>query len=320
MNIHGKMRVMVVASTMVALFLHHFAIPEQRILPSTQSVQSQGVLTVQVKDGGIITSIPRGSQRIPMLKLSLRASCSADISVDEVNVKRVGLGDRSDISAVYAMSGTRRLSRANSVPRKSGEVQLRLRRFLVPACEQREVSILMDLSPEAAIAGEHRFVLGFPDPVDAGLARVIVQKSSLPVMRRTAALEAGTIEFGYRNTNINARYGQHKELSTFRLIASDENHHLISAIRFKNNGTAKSEHLQNLYIETGRRERVTKILRKMDGDTAYLEFDPPLILRRYREREFTLRGDIIGSTYRNIQFVIEEPSDIEARVIRRRSM
>ena len=311
---------MVVASAMVTLFLHHFALPEQSVLPSASTSQIQGVLTVRESNGGIITSIPRGSQRIPMLTLSLGASCRADITIDAVNVKRTGLGDRSDIIAVYAMSGTRRLSRANSIPRKSGEVQLRLRQFTIPACEQREVNILMDLSPDAAVAGEHRIILDGPEPVDAGNAQVIYQSGEQQVTRRTVGYSQGTIEFGYKNTTINARYGQSQELSKFSLSASNQDNHAVSAIRFTNRGTAKSVHLRNLYIDTGRNVRISKILPRMSGDVAYIEFDPPLILKKNQERVFTLRGDIIGSTYRNIRFTVEEESDIVARVVRRRSI
>jgi len=311
---------MVVASTMVALFLHHFTPPEQSVLPRTSISSVQGVLTVRESNGGIITSVPRGSQRIPMLTLSLGASCRADVTVDAVNVKRVGLGDRSDITAIYAMSGVRRLSRANSIPRRSGEVQLRLRQFTIPACEQREVDILMDLSPDAAVAGEHRIVLDRPNAIDAGASQVVYQRGQQRVARRTAGYSQGSIEFEYKNTTVNARFGQNQELSKFSLNADNRDSHAISAIRLTNNGTAKSQHIRNLHIDTGRNVRISKILPRMRGDIAYIEFDPPLILKKNQSRVFTLRGDIIGSTYRNIRFVLEESSDIVSRVIRRRSM
>jgi len=316
----GIMQFMVVASAMVALFLHNFTPPEQSILPSVPASNLQGVLTVQVEEGGILTSVPRGSQRLPMLSLSLGASCRADVKIDALNVKRVGLGDRSDITAIYAMSGIRRLSRASSIPRRSGEVQLRLRQFTIPACEQREVDILMDLSSDAAVAGEHRIVLDRPNAIDAGNAQVIYTRVQENLTRRTAGYSQGSIEFEYKNTTINARYGQNRELSKFTLSASSQNNHAVSAIRFTNRGTAKSQHLRNLFIDTGRNVRISKILPRMSGDIAYIEFDPQLILKKNQSRVFTLRGDIIGSTYRNIRFVVEEESDIVSRVIRRRSM
>ncbi len=312
----GTITSMVVSSAMVALFLHHFMLPPSTPVVPVQAESSYvGSLSVKVDKQLFAATVPRGTRRVPMLVLSLTASCEADVHVDSLTLKRVGMGNSLDIAAVYAMSGTRRISRARTVSRRDGLLQLRLNRFIVPACMTIPVEVQADFSTDAAVAGEHRLRL---QSVDAGEAHTTVSPSRMPVIRRTAGPLLGIIEVEYLQINTPIRFGSNRTVSRIKLTANRDNNHAISAIRFTNDGSARGDSLQNLRIETSRDGQISHTAASLDGSSVYLKIKPPLILRQNQSRTLLLKTDIMSGVNKTIQFVIEEPSDIVSNIVRRR--
>ena len=109
-------------------------------------------------------AVPPGAQRVTLLTLTLHASCAADIGVSGMTLLHRGMGDARDISAVYLMSGGRRISRGRQVD-ANGRATLTFPTITVPACGQQIITVLANFSATAATAGEHRFELESPTDV-----------------------------------------------------------------------------------------------------------------------------------------------------------
>jgi len=277
------------------------------------------VLKVEtVGNGGRAISVAPGSQRVPMLTLRLIASCHRSIPVHAITVHRRGLGDRKDILSVYAVLDGVRLTRGRQISRRSGEVQLNFRNFMVPSCGSKNIRIFVNFSENAEISGEHRIVLQSARDVDAGSAAVRVVQGRTPSVRSPVGPAYGAISIEYLNPLTPLRYGRRRGVARFRLMADNRDDHYVYAITLINEGSARNSNLQNLYLESGRSNRVTNIAEQMYGDRVMLVFNPPFLLKKSQIRLLTLRADIRSGARRTIQFQVEEPSDIEAQVIRGR--
>lgn len=265
-----------------------------------------------------ISSIALGSSRVPMLTLTFAASCAADVSVYSIDLKRKGLGDRQDIESVYAVSGSRRVSNASGISTRDGSFQLRLRRFTVPACEERTLEVQADFSEEAALSGEHSIVLASQTSIDADAMRIIVRQALAAQLRRTVGYTQGNVVVEILPPLRRIRYGSNRVVARVRLTAEDEDHSL-SAIRFTNQGSAHDNDLQNFYLATNRGERVSSRTASMNGDNVFLTLSPPFFLAKNEQYLFELHADVHVGSSSTVGFSVEEPADVVSNMVRGRS-
>ncbi|MDD5623428.1 MAG: hypothetical protein PHI23_01820 [Candidatus Peribacteraceae bacterium] len=134
--------------------------PQFALMPAAAgtSPSGQGTLTavVQTLQSG---SVPPGAQRVPMLLLTLSASCGEEIPVTGLTLRHRGMGETSDLEAVYVMRGGQRLTRGRTFSSRDGRLRIDLRDFSVPACGTSQLTVLADFASSAAPAGEHRMVI-----------------------------------------------------------------------------------------------------------------------------------------------------------------
>lgn len=299
------------SSLLLAYFLYHFTVNGH--LPGTvveQREQAQGVLDVEVISDSEPLSVAPGSQRVAMLTLHLRAHCKADVPISTISVQRRGMGSSEDIVGVYILSESRRLTNSFPIARRDGWVDLRLRSFVVPACQEREVIVAADFSPDAAPTGEHRFILYMPRNIDAGGATVTIEQTTRKVaVTRTVGPQVGTISVTYLPLLKRVTYGNGRDVMRFQLEADGYDDHLLRSVTFTNEGSAREMDLQQIFL-TGTRGPVTDKASSLTGDTVQLTFDPPLLLEKNVKRIFLLRANVRASRRRTLSFVIEEPSDL----------
>jgi len=306
------------STLLLAMFLHYYNVEGTLAPPPTyrelRQVELPGSLTISVTPvvGG---SVPSGAQRVPVLDIAFTASCDADVPVREITIQRKGMGDYRDIRAVYAMDGLSRISRAHELQRRDGVVTIRLGSLMVPACGTEMITIMADFESDADIAGEHRFVIDKPSNVSAGSSTKRLRQRSereRADLLSVVADQRGKISVTYLPLLRRVTYGPRRQVMRFVLEADGIDDHRILAITLTNEGKARDLDLQNIFLPG------TKVAASLDGDRVRLEFDPPLILRKNQDRLMTLRGSVRASRSRTLKFIIEEPSDIEAEVIRGR--
>lgn len=286
---------------------------------SFQSPAAVSAFNVHLQDGNTITSIPPGSQRVVMGTILLQAPCNADVAVESITLWHRGAGSAGDIDGVYGMSGGQRITRSRPIESGKGEVTLHFRSFVVPACETREIAILADFSADAAIAGEHRLELRSSSDVVATQPATLLTAPRAGI-RRTVGPAEGSISVSYLQLNEPVRYGDRRRVARFRLDADSSDDHVITAITFTNQGSARDGDLRNLFVESSRLEQLSDIALQMEGDHVRLLFDPPLFLPSGENRVMSLRADIRASRRKTIQFLIEEAGDIEDGVVRNRRL
>ena len=302
-------------SLLIAYSLHHFALPARRNVLSRISNANQLTVELHQTSGN---SFRPGSQRIPVLSLTLEASCKAAVPVHAIEVRRRGLGSSSDILSVYAMRGSERLTRGRQLSRR-GYAQLNLRSFVVAACSKEQIDIYADFSPDASVSGEHTFTIERASDFDTGGARIIIRKgTTINAPQRTVGTRQGNITVSYPKLLKRIRYGSGRAVMRLRLRADGKDDHRITAVTITNNGSARDMDLRSLYLEAGRR-RVTRIEPEMSRDHVRLEFMPPLLLKKNQTRLLNLRADVRASRSRTVQLIIEEPGDLESEVVRGRS-
>ncbi|MBM3230948.1 hypothetical protein FJZ28_01325 [Candidatus Peregrinibacteria bacterium] len=299
---------------LIAFFFWQLQAPRENAARPVTKVRYQqemlptGELTVteESPDG---TTVPPGAQRVPMLRLRMTASCAADVSVDTVRVLRKGLGSNADISAVYFYHRGSRISQAREIANKNGSVDFALRTVIVPACETEELMLYADFSATASAAAEHRFELA-DDGVAALNANVRIDHRRGAYIRKTSGAPVGQIAVGYLDLNQSIRYGSRRLVLRFTLEADSGDDQVVSAITFTNQGSARDEDLQNVYVDF-RARSISTVASSMDDDTVRVEFSPPLLIERGQKLSFGLRADVRSGYSRTVRFVVEEPSDIQ---------
>lgn len=308
-----------ISPLLVAYYMHQVTLPaSSRVQPVRQpaaAVEAQSSVRITAQSLLVDGSIPPGAQRVPMLRVTIENSCEGSATIFGLELRRRGLGDRRDISAVHAVSEGSRISRSRPISRRNNQVSIPLRQYSVPACKTNVIYIYADFSRSASVAGQHAIELLNVES-DATVS-MRVQPAQSAVLS-TVGSPVGELSVEYLRLHRRIRYGDRRTVARFRIEADSESDHLLTKITLTNQGTARDDNLQNLYLVTGRNRKVSPVIPKLVGDTATLRFDPPLALKRNQSRTFSLMSDVRSGIRRSIQFTVEEPSDIQARPLRRR--
>lgn len=308
-----------ISTFLVTYFIQQFSQPiSQPYRPDEtpryiQSVHPSGNLTVEA-EAAAAARVPRGAQRVEMLRLRLEADCSGTVTVNSIRLQRRGLGFNEDIESVYAVHRGQRISRARTIGNRDGTVDLNVRGFMLPACEEEDVLILADFRPNASVAGEHRFELL---DMETNGSSVRIDHRVGDFTRSTVGASRGRVSVDYLSINQRVRFGSRQIVQRFTIEADNESDQQINSVMFTNLGSATDDDLQNLYVDF-RNRAATVVAPSMTGDTVRLTFDPPFVIPSGSTLKFQLRADVRASRSRTIQFVIEEESDLEAVPLRGR--
>lgn len=263
------------------------------------------------------SSIPRGAQRVAMMHIKFAASCDDDVSINTLTLTHRGLGDVRDLSRVYVMEGLRRISRAQSISSRERTLDVRLSTFTIRKCTSRAITVMADLSAEAQIGSLHSLAILSSDDIQAGNADVEVAAVAALPANVTVPGQAATVSVEYANLNSPVTYGSNRTLARIRLTGDGEDQR-ITRIVLTNDGSARDADLQNLRLVTSRGEAVSPTIPQLDGDLAVFDLDPALSLDDNETKLIELKANVRASRARTIRFVIEEPSDIVAEIVRRR--
>lgn len=275
--------------------------------------QGVGSLSVSISDQKLAGSVPRGAQRVPFLTINLAAGCDASVSVDSITVAHRGLGSAEDIRAVYLFDGSKRLTRAVRLTGKDQTANLRLRKFIIPECGAVSLSLLGDISQTASAAGEHAFAIRNAADISSSAYNTSLLQTSDVVTVETKPMQEGVISLRMLSVPPRVQYGSIAKSARFQISSDGKADHMLRSITLTNKGTARNFDLRANYLETSTGKRLTTTTKAMDLDKLTLTFDPPYLLERNADVVFVLRSEVKGSN-KSVQFVLEEPSDLEATI------
>ncbi len=251
--------------------------------------------------------VPQGALRVPLLTVRLKAGCSSAVQVTSLQFKHEGKGATSDFLRVYVMTGERRLSNGQSVPRKQ-DIRLRMRGVEIPRCGYTDVSLYGDLSPSAISMAEHRFRF-IGATTDGALDGTSTSQAS--PLKVTPHSTSPSVTVSFLTVHTTMTYGEGRTVARILLTGAGSATQEISAITFTNDGSAANSDLQNIFLETADRSPISTVSEHMDGRTVRIVFHTPMELRRNQSLLLQLRADVRASRTHTIQWTIEEPSDIE---------
>lgn len=273
------------------------------------------VLATAATQGG---SVPQGASRVPLLLLTLSTSCASDVTVSELSVRHVGLGDRKDITAVYLLEQGRRISRSATFD-GDGIARLRPRQLQVQRCSSTALQVAADISRDAASSGEHGAELrASRDVVSSAAKTVLAAGNSITVA--TSPTSAGSVSVQFLPVNARlVRYGRRETVARVQLTANGSSDQLLRAITFTNSESARDMDLVNLTLQTSSAHVLSNTAVRMNGKQVTLQFEPSYILRRGQTVVLLLKADIRGSITRKVQFELEEESDLDASSYRSRN-
>lgn len=235
-----------------------------------------------------------------------------------MTVTHRGLGNSQDVLGIYALSPTReRLSsRAEFTSKHTATIRLRPALLLEPG-QSTNLSIVADISPQAATTGEHRLAIATATDIDANGATVTLQNSSI----RTGTISTSgqtqpIIEVEYPTLTQPVYYGRERAVGRLRLVASGQRSQAITAITLTNTGKARGRDLQNIVLTTNRGQVLTipVSLGGPNNDKAALVFATPYILKNNASITFTIRADVLASRRQTIQLIVQEAGDIESAI------
>lgn len=296
-----------------------FTVAIPTVSASTITTGGVGTLTVSSSEAPVIGSVPQGASRVHMMTLNLSASCDADIAVSQIDVRHVGLGAVSDITGLYLMSDTTRISRSVAFDH-SGDASLRLRSFTLPKCGAVRVKLLADFSRDANVASEHGVEITSSAGVISTAKEVIVEHAASDMTFATSRTNGGelTVKFLSAASRL-VRYGRTETVARLQLSADAKSGHILRSITLTNDATARDMDLINLSLQTTSGKTLTVVAQRMKGKQVTLEFQPTYILNSSQTVVLLLKAQINGSITRKINFILEEESDLDASPYRSRN-
>lgn len=254
------------------------------------------------------TSIPQGASHVVLGEFTVTASCSADSTIQSVELMHAGLGDTRDLQSVYLSNEGKRVSSARSFSGRDQQVELRVRSFNLKKCMSRTLQIMADFSPDAAVGSEHHISA---QTVNVQGGNITVTNNASAAVLHTVPAAATMISVEYRKLNETVRYGAKRTLVRFLLVADGADDQQIVGITFTNKGKARDADLQNIGLYDGD-VLLSPLVKKMDSDRVHMQLSSPFMLSSNQKKLLTIKADVRSSIRKTIELIIEEPSDIEA--------
>jgi len=306
---------MILTSLLVAYTLSDFYSKEKLAAPSMPSTfyaeSGEGELTVIRRDVfDESASVARGASRVPLAIFELSASCDAPVTVEEMTLHHTGRGALGDVSAIYAVTDYRRISRSRSFD-GDGVVQLRLTGFTIDACGVRELVVYGSIASDASAAGEHSITLQNGSLIKSSAASINIsgdESSNTTIV--TTPLHEGTVTLRFLSTQPRRLYGHIETLARLQFTTDSRGAHMLRSIRLTNEGTARVYDFIDLRLEDSGGNILTRPAQHMDGRELQLFFEPTLLMDRSQTKVFLLRGEVRSSYSKTLNFVLEEKEDL----------
>ena len=260
--------------------------------------------------------IPRGAQRVRMLRLRLTASCDSSVRVWSINTKKIGLGNARYIRGVYLLDGNRRLSRPTRISGDDDIANVRTLRLEVPACGTKIVDVAVDYSASTPVGSEYHFRVESAQDIVSNADEIQGQFPMINIPRTEITPDdSGSVSVKFIDPG-NISVLKNDTLARFQITAEGRYYYLIQSITLTNAGSARDDDLRRLYITRNNGRQLTQMLKMLDDDRAEFSFPSPVFLPKGKTLTFELRG-IPYTSSETVNFELEEESDLRVDRSRR---
>lgn len=289
------------------------------VAPTTFINESgKGELLVSLASAPLEGSVAKGASRVPLAVLNVSASCEADVKIDSIKFKHTGLGSTSDIDAVYLIDGFRRVSRAKAFDSRSGTAEVRIPALTIPKCGASRIDVMVDISPDADTAAEHGITIEQSSDIHATANTISLEYGDPTESVVTSPVEEGSVTVNFLPIDKRFRYGREETVARLQITSDNENAHLLKSITLTNKGNARDMNFIRFTLQKRDGTVLTPYAHRMDGRVVHLTFDPSFILEKGQTIVLLLKAQSNASISKQVDFVLEEESDLETKVYRPR--
>ncbi len=255
---------------------------------------------------------PESAARVPFTKVNLTAG-SNEVTISSLTIQRTGLADDAALSSVMLVDASDNSQIGlNQVLNASHQVTI-TEAIKVPANSTKSIILsanmpasldsyagqvaalsLVAVNTTATVSGSLPLT-GNGQTINGTLSigSATVNRGSLDPGADSASKEVGTTEYKFTGLKITA--GAAEDMS-------------VESIRFNQSGSAASSDLANVKVSDGTTDYATTV--SADGKYYKVIFPSGIVIAKGLNKEFTIKGDIIGGSVRTISFDVYRDTDI----------
>ncbi len=254
-------------------------------------------------------TIPTGAAIVAFTTVNLTASNDGPVTIDDLTLTRIGVGDENELGKVYLYEGMTEVEDGENIS-NDNVAEFNNVDYVVPAGETKALTVRANVTgTDAGAIGNHGFSIDEASDIVTNGASV---SGSFPVtgnLMSLSTVQAGSLTFDFDSVNNSVKVGEEqKEMSEFSLKAGDQEDVALQQATLTNEGSADMTNLENLklYVDG---EVVTE-LDSANTDAVTLAFDEPYIIEQGETETFTLKADVVGGATENVKFELDGLGDI----------
>ncbi len=270
-----------------------------------------GALTVSLASNTSASRVvPMGAQGVDYLAFTVRAGSSAG-TLEQVTLKRAGIGSRNDFSKVYIYHNGVRVDNGRSLNTDDEATFNVNTNISANSTETFWVKADMNTDGAGSTSGDQNyFEISTASEVDATGS----VGGSFPVRGNAISLGAqdiGTVTTTGRGSDTNAKIGQNSVVvSEFDVEASAADDVEVTGITLKQKGTAPASVLKNVKLMHGGTLVASGVV---TGDWVKFDFTQKVTIEAGDTERFKVYADLgIADTNDTVELVLDETSDLMA--------
>jgi len=256
---------------------------------------------------------PLGATGIKMLSVNFTAPASGPVTITDLIVHRVGVGNSSDFNNVYLYDGTSRLVSGRSVNSASNNAEFHNLSIVVAAGTTKTIDVVADIYTAATPGDVNSFQLVSASSVGSNAAVV----GTFPINGNNfsiAGASEGTVTITNQGSALNSapKVGDlQADVAKFSLQASSAEDLTVRRITIYNGGSINQSNLANFNLYAG--GSVIATAPTMDSK-GYLTFvlANPYVITRGNTITFDVYGDILAGSRSGdtIIFYLDQAADL----------
>lgn len=261
------------------------------------------------------TNLPSLATLIPFVTVNLTAANDGAVTISDVTFTRSGTGATSDFEGGYLYSGDTRLTNIRNVDSSNNTIQFSAVNLVIPAGQTKQLTLRMNALTTGTVGGSHSFKLASASAISATGATV---SGSFPVsgnmMSFSTSASAASLTLTSSGSAGNKKVGESQvtvgEFTINNSTASEDVN--IYRFRLKQEGTANVTAAKNFSLDLDGTKVAENV--QMSSDK-YVDFvlTTPFLLKKSKQITATVRGDISGDIGKNLQLIINNKVDVDAR-------
>jgi hypothetical protein len=253
---------------------------------------------------------PLGASRVPFTVFTLTAGSDGPVTISSVTVERTGFADNTNFSGVVLLGPDMEMI-GNAKTLNSNNQAKVGKSYTIPAGESRTFTIAGN-RPTAAVSTDGQV---------ASLSVVAVNTSAtvsgaLPitgashVMNETLGIGAAQVDVGpsdLDSAQTEEVGATNKIFAALRITNTSSNEDMrVRSLRFQQVGSASADDIDNVRVLVDGVEYPTV----RDGDFYTATLGSGVVIAEGFNKEFVLRGDIVGGSARTVQFNVDKSTDL----------